>query len=114
MKIGKAVGIFTNIESGDYTVEEKGEAIMQVCKMPTHNGIGKDYMLKVIWWLLTLAFDLPEDECEHDFTYNEQIGEFACVKCGHLLTKEEKRYALEYAMTLMRADEGGGIDGGGL
>ena len=34
---------------------------MQVCKMPTHNGIGKHYMLKVIWWLLTLAFDLPKE-----------------------------------------------------
>lgn len=50
-----------NIESSDYTAEEKGEAIMQVCKMPTHNGIGKDCMLKVIWWLLTLLFDLPEE-----------------------------------------------------
>ncbi len=107
MKIGKAVGIFTNIESSDYTIEEKGEAIMQVCKMPTHNGIGKDYMLKVIWWLLTLAFDLPEDECEHEFTYNEQNSESVCVKCGYVLTKEDKRAALEYAMSLMRAEEDG-------
>lgn len=61
MKIGRAVAVFMNIESSDYTAEEKGEAIMQVCKMPTHNGIGKDCMLKVIWWLLTLLFDLPEE-----------------------------------------------------
>ena len=66
MKIGKAVGIFANIESSDYTVEEKGEAIMQVCKMPTHNGISKDYMLKVIWFLLTLAFDMPEEDGDSD------------------------------------------------
>lgn len=65
MKNGKAVAVFMNIESGDYTTEEKGEAIMQVCKMPTHNGISKDYMLKVIWWLLTLAFDLPEASDEN-------------------------------------------------
>lgn len=60
MNIGKAVAIFANIESDKYTVEEKGTAIMQVTQMPTHNGITKIAMLKVIWWLLNLAFDLPE------------------------------------------------------
>ena len=60
MNIGKAVAIFANIESPDYTDEEKGTAIMQVTQMPTHNGITKTAMLKVICWLLNLAFDLPE------------------------------------------------------
>ncbi len=60
MNIGKAIAIFANIESSAYTDEEKGTAIMQVALMPTHNGITKTAMLKVIWWLLNLAFDLPE------------------------------------------------------
>lgn len=60
MKIGKACAIFMNIDSPDYTTEEKGTAIMHVVEMPTHMGITKDAMLKVIWWLLNLAFDLPE------------------------------------------------------
>jgi hypothetical protein len=33
---------------------------MQVAQMPTHNGITKTAMLKVIWWLLNMCFDLPE------------------------------------------------------
>lgn len=60
MNIGKAVAIFTNIESDKYTVEEKGTAIMLVSQMVTHNGITKTAMLKVIWWLLNMCFDLPE------------------------------------------------------
>lgn len=60
MNIGKACGIFLDIENENYTAEEKGEAILQVVQMPTHNGITKATMLKVIWWLLNLAFDLPE------------------------------------------------------
>lgn len=60
MNIGKAVAIFANIESDKYTVEEKGIAIMLVSQMATHNGITKTAMLKVIWWLLNMCFDIPE------------------------------------------------------
>ncbi len=60
MNIGKAVAIFANIDSSSYTDEEKGTAIMLVAQMPTHNGITKTAMLKVIWWFLTTFFDLPE------------------------------------------------------
>lgn len=61
MNIGKATGIFMNIDSPNYTDEEKGTAIMQVCGMPTHNGITKASMLRVIWWLLNLCFEVPKD-----------------------------------------------------
>ena len=60
MNIGTACGIFLNIDSDKYTDEEKGTAIMEVCGMPTHNGIPKAAMLRVIWYLLNLCFDLPE------------------------------------------------------
>lgn len=60
MNIGKAIAIFANIDSSAYTDEEKGTAIMQVAQMTTHNGITKTAMLKVIWWLLNMCFDLPE------------------------------------------------------
>ena len=59
MKIGKACAIFLQIDSDKYTEEEKGQAIFQVVQMPTHNGINKDAMLKVIGWLLRLAYDVP-------------------------------------------------------
>ena len=59
MNIGKACAIFYRIDSDVFTDEEKGTAIMQVCQMETHNGITKAAMLRVIWWLLELAFDVP-------------------------------------------------------
>lgn len=64
MKIGEAVKIFKDIENEQYTVEEKGTAIMHVCRMPTHNSIKKDLILKALWWLLNLAFELPEESNE--------------------------------------------------
>ena len=60
MNIGTACAIFLQINSGKYTDEEKGTAIHEVLKMPTHNGITKDAMLEVIGYLLNLAFDIPE------------------------------------------------------
>lgn len=59
MNIGKAWAIFADINSEEYTTEEKGQAIMQVCGAATHNSITKAMMLRVIWWLLNLAFDVP-------------------------------------------------------
>lgn len=60
MNLAKAIAIFAQIDSDKYTDDEKGTAIMQVTQMPTHNGITKTAMLKVIWWLLNMCFDLPE------------------------------------------------------
>lgn len=52
--------IFLNITSDQYSDAEKGGAIMQVCQMPSHNGISKKAMLRVIWYLLKMSFELPE------------------------------------------------------
>ena len=57
MRFGKAYAIFANIDSTD---EEKGAAILQILKMETHNSVTKAAMLKVIRYLLNLAFDVPE------------------------------------------------------
>lgn len=62
MKLAKAIGIFHNIDSDNYTDDEKGTAVFHVCKMATHNSITKAAMLKVIWWLLNLAFDITEEK----------------------------------------------------
>ena len=64
MKIGTACAIFLQINSEKYTDEEKGMAILEVLKMPTHNGISKSAMLEVIGYLLNLAFDVPEERKE--------------------------------------------------
>ena len=61
MKFGKAYAIFANIDSPDYTDGEKGAAILAVIGMETHNSIKKAAMLKVIRYLLNLAFEVPED-----------------------------------------------------
>lgn len=60
MKISTACKVFLQVNNDKYTDEEKGTAIYEVLKMPTHNGITKDAMLKVIEYLLNLAFDIPE------------------------------------------------------
>lgn len=60
MTIGTAVGIFRNIDREDIHDEEKGTAILMVLDMPTHNSITKDMMLRVIRYLLHLAFDFEE------------------------------------------------------
>ena len=72
MNIGKACGIFLNIDSDKYSVEEKGTAIMEVCGMPTHYGIPKAAMLRVIWYLLNICFDLPEGAREPEPWPKEQ------------------------------------------
>ncbi len=62
MNIGKACAVFENIESNEYTDEEKGRAILKVCKMETKNSITKAMMWRVIWWLLNMVFEVPEGE----------------------------------------------------
>ena len=62
MKISKACAIFENIDSPDFTDLEKGEAIYEVLKMPTHNSITKDKMLSVINWLFDKVFEWEDEE----------------------------------------------------
>lgn len=64
MKISKACAIFENIGSPDFTDLEKGEAIYEVLKMPTHNSITKDKMLNVIKWLFDKVFEWEETKNE--------------------------------------------------
>lgn len=62
MNIGKACAIFDQIQSDKFTEEEKGIAIYQVLKMPTHNSITKDNILKVTQYLFDLHYDVEESE----------------------------------------------------
>lgn len=66
MRINTACEIFLQIGSEKYTDEEKGMAILEVLKMPTHNSISKPAMLEVIGYLLSLAFDIPEEAMENE------------------------------------------------
>lgn len=61
MKIGEAWNIFYDINNPEISDEEKGMAIYTIWKMETHNSVTKAAMLKVIGWLLKLAFELPEE-----------------------------------------------------
>lgn len=62
MKTGKAVAIFEQIDSDKFTADEKAEAIYKVLQMPTHNGISKDTILRVVKHLFNLCYDVVEDE----------------------------------------------------
>jgi hypothetical protein len=60
MNIGKACAIFAQIESDQYTDLEKGIAVYMVMAMPTHNGITKDAMLRVIRWMFQQIFEIED------------------------------------------------------
>lgn len=59
---GDAFLIFQNIDTVDLDDALKGEAILKIINLPTHMGVTKDMMLKVIRWLLGLCFEVPTDE----------------------------------------------------
>ncbi len=61
MNVSKAVAIFTNINSNDFTDDEKAIAIHQVVSMPTHNTIKKDDMLAVIKLLWDKLYEIEEE-----------------------------------------------------
>ena len=61
MSVNKAVAIFTNINSNDFTDDEKAIAIHQVVNMATHNAIKKDDMLAVIKFLWDKLYEIQEE-----------------------------------------------------
>ena len=58
MEIGKASGIFRNINSPKYSNEEKILAIRIVIDMETHNSFTKDNLLEVLGWLWNNNYEL--------------------------------------------------------
>lgn len=58
MTVAKALSIFMDINNEKYTEREKARAIRRVLKMPTHNSITKDSMLKVIEWQWHKMYEL--------------------------------------------------------
>ncbi|MCR5791375.1 MAG: hypothetical protein K6G83_15940 [Lachnospiraceae bacterium] len=61
MNHGKAAAIFYNINSPEYTDEEKGTAIKIIAGMETHNGVTKAAMLGVIRYLWNMIFQMEDD-----------------------------------------------------
>ena len=51
MTKAKALAIFHNLKSEEFTVGEKVEAIVTVADMPTHNSVKKAAMLDAIRYL---------------------------------------------------------------
>lgn len=64
MNIGRATAIFEDVNSDEYSDEEKALAIYDVIKMPTHNGVKKDSMLSVIEWLWNKCYEIEDGEQE--------------------------------------------------
>lgn len=58
MELSRAIYIFLNIESDDYTTEEKGLAIKTIIEKPTHNSFNKKQILKVLEWLFYQHFNI--------------------------------------------------------
>jgi hypothetical protein len=64
MKIAQAYKILDNIDSDEYTVEEKALAIRIVLDMETHNGVTKAALLKALNWLWNEHYELIAGEQE--------------------------------------------------
>ena len=58
MKIHEAILIFDNIESDDFTNNEKIVAIRKVLDMPTKNSITKDEICNAFLWLWNQFYDV--------------------------------------------------------
>ena len=61
MKLKRAATICENIESDQFSEEEKGLAIYTVMNTPTQNGITKATLNGAIKWLWNLIFDWDEE-----------------------------------------------------
>jgi hypothetical protein len=62
MKRAEAYEIFYNLDSVKYDDQQKGTAIYEIINMATHNSITKDDLLCACRYLLSLSFDIPEQE----------------------------------------------------
>ena len=60
MSFGTAYMIFQNIDIPDFSIDEKGTAILKIISMETHNSVTKASMLKALRWLLELSFAITE------------------------------------------------------
>lgn len=58
MKVGQAYKILDNINSDEYTVDEKALAIRVILDMATHNGVTKAVLLKALDWLWNEHYEL--------------------------------------------------------
>lgn len=60
MNIGKAVAICENLDSEEYSLEEKALAIHEVMNMPTHMSVKKDTLVGMIKWLWNFNLEVSE------------------------------------------------------
>ncbi len=60
MSIGKAVVICENLDSDEYSIEDKLLAVHEVMNMPTHMGVVKDTLIGIIRWLWNFNLEVGE------------------------------------------------------
>lgn len=100
MNFGKAMAIVIQIDSDEFTDEEKATAIYLVMNAPTHNSITKDNMLKVIKWLWDKSYEwfVPEAELKDSIREQEaKASEEIHSLCAEIRTlkKTNKAYTKE-------------------
>lgn len=89
MNLRTAYAIFKNINSDQFTDEEKGEAIEKVANMETHNGVTKDDMLGVIKYLWDLCFEWPQQAGEVKPTTNaDHMRAMSDAELAEIITAE--------------------------
>lgn len=81
MNIGRACGIFMNIDSENFTEDEKLVAIRDVLKeMVTYNGITKDNILKAFRWFFDWAVEEASADSGEWIQCSERLPEDTTTK----------------------------------
>ena len=90
MNFTKAFAVFMQIDSKEFTEDEKYEAIQQVLDAATINSITKKQVLNVVSWLFNKQQkyrwhdlrdnpnDLPEDNKQVLVSIKDEIGRASC------------------------------------
>lgn len=63
--LGRSAGIFSNIESDEFTVEEKARAILTIMQKDNPKEVKKEAMMQVIRWLWNRCFRVHKDGGGH-------------------------------------------------
>lgn len=103
MNIGRACGIFMNIDSDNFTEDEKLVAIRDVLKeMVTYNSITKDNILKAFRWF----FDWAVEEASADSGEWKKTAEEKPDYTRHvIITYGSSRHASKYGYYFKKEDK---------
>ena len=99
--------IFFNIDSEEYTEQEKLHAIKNVLGMATYNGVNKQSIINAFRWMYNFAFE----EAAKPQTFNDRINAMSPEEKAEWLynhdsiTAEKGRLSKEELLELLKSED---------